>query len=252
MDFAEFLYSLGGEFVESLFSRIKNAVKSFVFPERSQEPPQFRFLSRIVRQDFSVHESLSMLLQLVFLGYLIAGVVVVYLGKFLTLIILSVFYFLVLRFILIRYSDYVLDFEAYRVFYLVVSAIAFVSYTGYVFLRRLSLKPYWYYAYLGVIGFGVILFRYYFKSRYGRDYTYGIVEEVKNDLVRVFVHDDIAANVKPGYYWVPAVPDAELGVVVKLLVEERVFRSARPVRILEVYMDDQSSQTETEPKDETE
>lgn len=121
-------------------------------------------------------------------------------------------------------------------FYLVVSTIAFVSYVGYVLLRRLSLDAYWYYAYLGVIGLVVILFRHYFKSRYGRDYTYGVVEEVKNDLVKVFVHDDMAANVKPGYYWVPAVPDAEPGVVVKLLVEERVFRSSRPIRILEVYL----------------
>ncbi|BAD85850.1 hypothetical membrane protein, conserved [Thermococcus kodakarensis KOD1] len=248
LDVGDILYSIG-ERVEKVAKRTAGVMKMMLKPIPSARPPKSW---PIQKQWMTPHEVTSLLLQLIFLGYLVTGVVVAYLGYFLALIILSAFYFLVLRFILVRYSDYILDFEAYRVFYLVVSTIAFVSYVGYVLLRRLSLDAYWYYAYLGVIGLVVILFRHYFKSRYGRDYTYGVVEEVKNDLVKVFVHDDMAANVKPGYYWVPAVPDAEPGVVVKLLVEERVFRSSRPIRILEVYLDTQSSQTETEPKDETE
>lgn len=248
LDVGDILYSIG-ERVEKVAKRTAGVMKMMLKPIPSARPPKSW---PIQKQWMTPHEVTSLLLQLIFLGYLVTGVVVAYLGYFLALIILSAFYFLVLRFILVRYSDYILDFEAYRVFYLVVSTIAFVSYVGYVLLRRLSLDAYWYYAYLGVIGLVVILFRHYFKSRYGRDYIYGVVEEVKNDLVKVFVHDDMAANVKPGYYWVPAVPDAEPGVVVKLLVEERVFRSSRPIRILEVYLDTQSSQTETEPKDETE
>lgn len=163
--------------------------------------------------------------------------VVVYFGYFLVLIIFSVFYFLVLRFIFVWYFDYILDFEVYWVFYFVVSIIVFVLYVGYVFLRRLFLDVYWYYVYFGVIGFVVIFFCYYFKFCYGRDYIYGVVEEVKNDLVKVFVYDDMVVNVKFGYYWVFVVFDVEFGVVVKLFVEEWVFRSFRFIRIFEVYFD---------------
>ncbi|WP_297417322.1 DUF2101 family protein [Thermococcus sp.] len=45
--------------------------------------------------------------------------------------------------------------------------------------------------------------------------------------------------------------DAEPGSVVKILVEEKALKSARPTRIIEVYLD-QSSQRETEPKAATE
>lgn len=100
----------------------------------------------------------------------------------------------------------------------------------------------------------VILFRFYFKSKYGRNWTYGVIEEIKENVVKISVHDDIRANVKPGEYWVDKVPDVEIGRIVKVLVEERAFRGAVPTKIIEVYLSDQpsSSKASTEAKEESE
>ncbi|MBP1911756.1 putative membrane protein [Thermococcus stetteri] len=191
-------------------------------------------------------------MQLAFLAYLVVALILVFLNLPWIFLAVSLLYILYLRYLLVTYQEFILEYSAYKTFYFWLSIIAIFAYGGYFAVRKYAFSPYHFYLYILLVLAVVLSFRYYFKSRYGRDYTYGVVEEVKNDLVKVFVHDDIAANVKPGYYWVPAVPDAEPGLVVKLLVEERAFRSARPVRILEVYLESQSSQTETEPKEETE
>ena len=69
----------------------------------------------------------------------------------------------------------------------------------------------------------------------------------------VSVHDDIRANVKPGKYWVDNTEDVEVGDVVKILIEERIFRSSIPKRVLEVHKPKpSSSETSTEPKAESE
>ena len=248
MALEDILYSVGATF-ESASRKVAGWIRDVISPSKRGEPPSFSFLRKFLKRDLTPHEFLSLELQLVLLSYLLLSLfVTVFWGSIVYLSLLFIAEFLSVRYILLKNWDFLIDPEPYRFFYYWLSAIAFLSFLGYLILKRFSPTVYYYYAYLTAALISVLLFRHYFKSRYGRDYTYGVVEEVKNDLVRVFVHDDIAANVKPGYYWLPAVPDARPGRVVKILVEEKVLKSARPSRIIEVYLD-QSSQTETEPKE---
>ena len=228
-------------------------LRGLVLPAPSKNPPSFRYLRRLIRRNLTVHEFLSLTLQLAFVLYLIINLTLLLLrASMLWILLIAPPYFLYIRYILVRNREFFLEPEPYRMFYYWISTISFVSFAGYVVIRRVATTVYYYIGYLTVILGVILLFRYYFKSRYGRDWTYGTVEEVRGDIARVFVHDDLAANVKPGYYWVDAVPDAEPGRVVKLLIENRTLKGAVPVRILEVYLIDQSSQTEAEPKEEVE
>jgi len=248
MGIEDILYDLG-ELVYSAGEKIRD----FVFPRPSERAPSFRFLRKLVKRELTPHEYLSLKLQLVLLSYLVLNLLVLLLrASLLWLVLLGIAYFMEVRYIFRRFASFFLDVAPYRVFYYGIGALSFVAFAGYAVLRRVTTMVVYYYTYLLLVFVAVLVFRWYFKQRFGRDYTYGIVEEVKNDLVRVFVHDDIAANVKPGYYWVERVQDAEPGRVVKLLLEDRKLRGAVPSRILEVYLGDQSSQTSNEPKTESE
>ncbi len=248
----EVLYSLG-EGAERVASGLAGAIRGIVKPKKSDTPPNFPLSRRIATsKGYTVHETMSLHLQITLLLYLAVNALALFLpGSLYIISALGLSYLLYLRWLFRRFGHYLIEPEPYAFFYFGVSTMAFFAFLGFVFLREFDIGVYYYYAYVLLVTSLVIAFRWYFKHRFGRDYAYGLVEEVKNDLVRVFVHDDIAANVKPGHYWVPSVPEAEPGRVVKLLVEERTFRSSMPVRILEVYLT-QSSQTETEPKDEAE
>lgn len=247
MPIEDVLYGIG-EAVDSGVGKLRG----LLLPAPSEKPPSFRHLRRLIRRNLTVHEFLSLTLQLAFVSYLMVNLIFLLLRlDVLWILLIAPPYFLYIRYILVRNRRFFLEPDLYRVFYYWISIISFASFTGYAVVRDISTTVYYYIGYLTAILGVVVVFRYYFKSRYGRDYTYGVVEEVKNDLVRVFVHDDIAANVKPGYYWLPAISDAEPGSVVKILVEEKALKSARPTRIIEVYLD-QSSQRETEPKAATE
>ncbi len=143
---------------------------------------------------------------------------------------LAAIYFLYLRYTLTRNREFFIEFQPYRFFYYSISTISFGAFLGYDLLRRIATSVYYYYTYLTLVVVAILAFRWYFKAKYGRDYTYGgVVEELRGGgLARVSVHDDIAANVKPGYYWVDAVDDLEVGGrVVKLLIEDRKLRGGR-------------------------
>jgi len=248
MGIEDILYNLG-ELVYSAGEKVRD----FILPRPSERTPSFNFLRKLVKRDLTPHEYLSLKLQLLLLGYLALNLIVLLLrASLLWLVLFGIGYFMEVRYIFQKYASFFLDVAPYKVFYYGIGALSFVAFVGYAIFRQFTTVVAYYYGYLIVVFVGVLIFRWYFKQRFGRDYTYGIVEEVKNDLVRVFVHDDIAANVKPGYYWVERVQDAEPGRVVKLLLEDRKLRGAVPSRILEVYLEDQSSQTSSEPKNESE
>ncbi|ASJ11635.1 DUF2101 family protein [Thermococcus thioreducens] len=248
MSTEDVLYRIG----EAVDSGIRRLV-DFIHPSPSEEPPSFRYLGRLVKKRFTAHEYLSLKLQLAFLSYLIPNLILLFIkASPLWLVCVAVVYFLYLRYTLVRNREFFVEHEPYRFFYYAISLISLAVFLGYLVIRKIATSIYHYYAYL-LAAFAVVMaFRWYFKQRYGRDYTYGVVEEIKGDAVRVFVHDDIAANVKPGHYWVDAVGDLEVGRVVKLIVGDRKLKGAVPVRIIEVYLTDQSSQSSTEPKEETE
>ncbi|QDA30671.1 DUF2101 domain-containing protein [Thermococcus indicus] len=243
----EFLYNIG-ERAEVLSKRIMEIIKPFP----NEKPSAFRVTRHLMREGLSIHELLSLNLQMTFVVYLILNLLIILIGlKWYWLLGIYIIYLLYTRLIIVKNWEFFVDPEPYRFFYYTISFLSLLAFLGYSLLRELSPGIYYYYGYIVAVALTVFLFRHYFKSKYGRDYTYGIVEEIKGGLVRVFIHDDIAANIKPGFYWLPAVEEAEPGRVVKVLAEDRTFRSARPVRILEVYLG-QSSQSSTEPKEETE
>ena len=248
MPVEDFLYRIG-ELVDSGVKKLVALIK----PSPSvKNPPNFKYLGRLVKGNLTPHEFISLKLQLAFLIYLALNLVMLFIRASPFWIVgIAVIYFLYLRYILVTNREFLVEYKPYRFFYCGISVISFAIFLGYLLVREIATTLYYYYAYL-IVAFALVMgFRWHFKRTFGRDYTYGVVEEVKNDMVRVFIHDDIAANVKPGYYWLPIVPDAEPGRVVKVLVEDRAFRSARPVRIIEVYLS-QSSQSSTEPKNATE
>ncbi|ASJ03858.1 DUF2101 family protein [Thermococcus barossii] len=251
MSVEDFLYRIG-ESVDSVI----HGIISFINPTPSEEPPSFRYLGRLVKKRLTTHEYLSLKLQIAFLLYLIMNLILLFLrASPLWLVGVAVVYFLYLRYTLVRNREFFVEHEPYRFFYYAISLISFAVFTGYTVVRRIATSIYYYYAYLLIAFVAVMAFRWYFKQRYGRDYTYGVVEEIKGEVVKVFVHDDIAANVKPGHYWVDAVEDLEVGRVVKLIVEDRKLKGAVPLKIIEVYLSDienQSSHSSTEPKEETE
>ncbi|ASJ08418.1 hypothetical protein A3L11_03890 [Thermococcus siculi] len=248
-----FLYQLG----DAVYS-VVDKITEFLMPSPVEQPPNFRHLKRLIKKPLSPHEFLSLKLQISFLIYLITGLILLFFRTNpLWILALATVEFLYIRYLTTRNRGFFVDVEPYRFFYYSITWLTFAAFAGYDMVRTIATSVYYYYAYLALVVVLILAFRWYFKQRYGRDYTYGVVEEIKGDAVRVFVHDDIAANVKPGYYWVDAVEDLRVGRVVKLLVEDRKFRGSVPSRIIEVYLEgdesrDQSSQTETEPKEETE
>ncbi len=242
--------------VENILYRVGDAVYSFFHdligflnPSSREKPPEFGKLRKLIRRDLTPHEFLSLKLQVSFLLYLVFGLLVLILkANPLWIFGSGIVEFLYVRYLINSYHEFLIDPRAYKAFYYTITWLTFGAFAGYIIMRRIATEVYYYYTYLIAILVITMAFREIFGRRYGRDYTYGIVEDVKNDLARVFIHDDIAANVKPGHHWLPAVPGAKPGAIVKVLVEDRVFRSARPLRILEVHPT-QSSQSETEPKD---
>lgn len=253
MNFDEILYKIG-EIAEKSGDWIRNALRELTKPTPSKTSPKFKLLRKLIKRELTVHELLSLNLQLSFISYLVLSLLVVILfGNELYLGSLFVVYFLYLRYILIKNRDFFIEVEPYRFFYYGLTAIGFLSFLGYLLIRRFAKNVYYFYTYLIAIFVIVLAFRHIYKSKFTRDWTYGIVEDIKGELVLVSVHDDIRANVKPGKYWVDNTEDVEVGDVVKILIEERIFRSSIPKRVLEVHKaKPSSSETSTEPKAESE
>ena len=252
MDLQEFLYSVG-EKAEALLASCVEFVRNILRPTPAEKPPTFKVTRRFVKRDVTVHELLSLYLQITFMAYLLLNLIVIFLRlEWYWLPVIYILYFLHLRRTIVRNWEFFVDPDPYRFFYYALSLISFLSFMGYLLVREIIGSIQAYAAYLAGVIAAISLFRHYFKSKYGRDYTYGVVEEIKENAVRVFVHDDIAANVKPGHYWLEPVSELEPGRVVKVLLEGKAFRSSLPKKIIEVYLTDQSSQSSTKPKEETE
>ncbi|MCA6213485.1 DUF2101 family protein [Thermococcus bergensis] len=256
MNLDEILYKMG-EAAESFAVKsakwTKRTLDEIIKPTPSKTPPKFRLLKKLIKRELTVHELLSLSIQLSFIAYLLSSLLLVLFGNELYLALLFVVYFLYLRYTILKNREFFIEVEPYRFFYYGLTVIAFLSFLGYLVIRRFAKNVYYFYAYLITIFVIVLSFRYLYRSKFTRDWTYGVVEEVKGELVRVGVHDDIRANVKPGKYWVESAEEVEVGDIVKVLVEERVFRSSVPKRVLEVHkVKPSSSETSTEPKAESE
>ena len=78
----------------------------------------------------------------------------------------------------------------------------------------------------------VIIFSYYFRKKYARDFTYGKVID-EGDIMKIKVGYDIRANVKPKIINLTNTINAKKGDILKLKVERGIF-NLRGARILEV------------------
>ena len=253
MTLDEILYKVG-EAAEESAKWIERCLREIAKPEPSKNPPRFKILRRLIKRELTVHELLSLNLQLSFIFYLLLALLLMILfGNELYLTLTFVVYFLYLRYTILKNREFFIEVEPYRFFYYGLTTIGFLSFLGYLLVRRFARNIYYFYAYLVFIFIVVLAFRHIYKSKFTRDWTYGVVEEVKGELVKIDVHDDIRANVKPGKYWVESAEEVEVGDIVKVLVEERILRGSIPKRVLEVHkVKPSSSETSTEPKAESE
>ncbi|MEM2192543.1 MAG: DUF2101 family protein [Candidatus Hadarchaeales archaeon] len=82
------------------------------------------------------------------------------------------------------------------------------------------------------IGFVMVAFV-LFRFRYGRNFTYGVVEQMRRGKVVVRVGYDICSNVKAGIYVVDSFVKVKRGERVKLSVE-RPFLGLKGSRVVAV------------------
>lgn len=84
---------------------------------------------------------------------------------------------------------------------------------------------------VGVIFGSFIIYR----VRYGRDFTYGTVEETKKSKVAVKLNYDIKSNVTPGLYFLESLVDVGAGDEVKVKVDRSLLglRGAEPTMVEE-------------------
>jgi uncharacterized membrane protein len=126
------------------------------------------------------------------------------------------------------------DYNAYRDFflgYLGVAVLLVVAKTV-----RPSFTPFFPNLHLVIISIiYIIIFSYFFKAKYGRNYTYGKVIE-GGSIARVKLSYDICASVKPGVVSLINEIGAKKGDVVVVEVEKSPFnlRGKKVVRILRV------------------
>lgn len=117
------------------------------------------------------------------------------------------------------------DYPAYRSFLLMCVAVAWVF---LIALRYSPVTPSLENLYLALvppfiaIGFVVVAFA-IFRFRYGRNFTYGIVEQVRGGKVAVRVGYDICSNVKSGIYVVDSFIKVRKGERVKLSVDRAIL-----------------------------
>ncbi|MFP4005413.1 MAG: DUF2101 family protein [Candidatus Hadarchaeia archaeon] len=111
------------------------------------------------------------------------------------------------------------DFPAYRSFMLMCAAIAWSTYPLLEFLPTLMEErilevgaP------VAVLMVGSIGAFITFRVKYGRDHTYGVVEEVHGDRAKVRIGYDLRSNVKHGIYFVNSFVPVEQGDKVKIEV----------------------------------
>lgn len=75
-----------------------------------------------------------------------------------------------------------------------------------------------------VLVFGLVMGSFaLFKLRYGRDYTYGVVQGVRGSKAVVKISYDLCSNVKHGLYFLDSLVRVRRGDLVKVGVERSVF-----------------------------
>lgn len=128
------------------------------------------------------------------------------------------------------------DYPAYRSFVALCVSIALVLIlvTKYVHFRAFE-SLYTPFLSVGLV-LGMVLVGFAgFKLKYGRDYTYGEVQEIKGEKAMVKIGYDIRSNVKHGIYLLESPSGLKPGDEVKIAVDRSIFglKGSRPATILE-------------------
>ncbi|MEA1904898.1 MAG: DUF2101 family protein [Candidatus Hadarchaeota archaeon] len=129
------------------------------------------------------------------------------------------------------------DYPAYRAFIclcigIVIALIFILKY----FPFELSLTSPYRIMVPVVLVFGLVVGSFAaFRLRYGRDYTYGIVQGVRGSRVMVKISYDLCSNVKHGLHFLDSLVRVRRGDLVKVGVERSVFglRGSRARVVLE-------------------
>lgn len=131
------------------------------------------------------------------------------------------------------------DYPAYRTFIILSTAIS----SAIIFLRKILITEFPlmisspYQALIPILLIIVAVFSTFiaFRIKYGRNYTYGIVTEVKNNKAAVKVNYDIKSNVKNGLFLLESLPNVQPGDEVKISVDRSILglKGSEPTTILE-------------------
>ena len=194
-----------------------------------------RFYSFFERKHIDFKDYIIFKLQMASLFFLILTVLYIF-----NYIYVKAMLFASLIFIYSIYSTYSLknyykeDFFAYRDFFLSYLLISVM------FILVKNVKPvinfrfpYVHYVLLSLAY--VLVFSYYFRDKYARDFTYGRVVE-EGEIIKVKVGYDIRANVKPRIINLMNTINAKNRDIVKLRVEKGIFslRGAKIVGVEEI------------------
>lgn len=124
------------------------------------------------------------------------------------------------------------DYNAYRDFFLGYLGIAVLLVV--IKTAKPAFNPFFPNLHLVIISIlYIVLFSYFFKSKYGRDYTLGRVIE-GGSIARVKLNYDICASVKPCVVSLSNEAKVKEGDMVKVMVEKSAFnlRGKKAVRIM--------------------
>lgn len=131
------------------------------------------------------------------------------------------------------------DYPAYRTFIVLSIAISLAI----IFLRKILItnlplmvsSPYQALTPILLI-LGAVFFTFIgFRIKYGRNYTYGTVTEVRNNKAAVKINYDIKSNVKNGIFLLESLPNVQPGDEVKVSVDRSMLglKGSEPTTILE-------------------
>ncbi len=126
------------------------------------------------------------------------------------------------------------DYPAYLSFSLLCLCLAWLLLTLRLWPPRLLAEPYPSLLLpLALVLLSLLLYSLH-RWRYGRDFTYGLVKEVRGGRAVVRVGYDLRSNVKPGVYLVESLVPVRKGERVKVSVERGLFglRGSQPRFIL--------------------
>lgn len=145
------------------------------------------------------------------------------------------------------------DYNAYRAFILICIILVWVAVSVFYYFPPIftqpalnALTPPILLSVLVLVSFAI------FRIKYGREHTYGLVKEVKNDNVKVKTKYDIRSNTKQGEKFLETITPVKEGDVVKISVnkpllglrgsEKEKITEKAPQKVQKIFQNNDNSQ----------